>query len=103
MTRTQTVLSLVLLAILAVGCASHTAPAPVDGRVPDADDEVGSIAANLWYVPGRALVCGLGAISAGVVMTLTMGQSYEDASQLMHGGCSGPWIVRSRDIRQAVP
>ena len=103
MIRTQRVISLVLLAVLVAGCATHTAPAPVDGRVPDADDETGSIAANLWYVPGRALVCGLGAISAGVVMTLTMGQSYEDASQLMHGGCSGPWIVRPSDIRQAVP
>ena len=103
MIRTQRIVRLVLLAILVGGCATHTAPAPVDGRVPDADDETGSIAANLWYVPGRALVCGLGAISAGVVMTLTMGQSYEGASQLMHGGCSGPWIVRSSDIRQAVP
>lgn len=103
MIRTQRVISLVLLAVLVAGCATHTAPAPVDGRVPDADDETGSIAANLWYVPGRALVCGLGAISAGVVMTLTMGQSYEDASQIMHGGCSGPWIVRASDIRGAIP
>jgi hypothetical protein len=36
-------------------------------------------------------------------MTLTLGQSYDSASELMHGGCSGPWIVRSADIRQAVP
>ena len=101
--RTQGAAGLMLVTILVAGCATHTAPAPVDGRVPSVDDEIGGIVANLWYVPGRALLCGLGAMSAGVVMTLTMGQSYEDASQLMHGGCSGPWVVRSTDIRQAVP
>ena len=67
-----------LITFLVAGCASHTPPAPANGRMPDTDDDVGSIAANVWYVPGRALVCGLGAISAGLVMTLTLGQSYED-------------------------
>jgi hypothetical protein len=35
-------------------------------------------------------------------MTLTLGQSYEDASQLMHGGCGGLWIVDAEDVREAV-
>ena len=46
---------------------------------------------------------GRGALLAGVTMLLTLGQDYDGASQLMHGGCSGPWTVTSRDIRQAVP
>jgi hypothetical protein len=103
MSSIRRILSLALVAILVVGCASHTPPPPANGRMPDSDDETGSIAANVWYVPGRALVCGLGAISAGLVMTLTLGQSYEEASQLMHGGCSGPWVVGPIDIRQPVP
>ena len=103
MIRTQRVIRLVLLAVLVAGCATHTGPAPLDGRVSDADDETGSIAANIWYVPGRGLVCGLGALSAGAVMTLTLGQSYEQASQIMHGGCSGPWVLQPSDLRQPVP
>ena len=75
---------------------------PVDGSLTRCD-ETGSIAANVWYVPGSALVCGLGAMSAGVVMTLTLGQSYEQASQIMHGGCSGPWVLQPSDLRQPVP
>jgi hypothetical protein len=101
--RTQRVVGFMLLASLLAGCAAHTGPAPLDGRVPDADDEMGSIAANIWYVPGRGLVCGLGALSAGVVMTVTLGQSYEQASQIMHGGCSGPWVLQPSDLRQPVP
>ena len=100
--RTKRVVGLMLVASLVAGCSTHMGT-PLDGRVPEADDESGSIAANIWYVPGRGLVCGLGAISAGVIMTLTLGQSYEQASQIMHGGCSGPWMLEASDLRQPVP
>jgi len=101
--RKQRVVSLMLGAILLAGCATHRNPVAADGRAPATDDEVGAIVADVWYTPGRALLCGGTAIIAGAVMTVTLGQSYESASELMHGGCSGPWIVRPADVRQAVP
>jgi hypothetical protein len=101
--RKRSVVSFVLIAALAVGCATHRPPAPVDGRAPATDDEVGSIVANFWYAPGRAFVCAGSGIMTGLILTFTWGQSYEEASQIMHGGCSGPWIVRPSDIRQAIP
>jgi hypothetical protein len=91
-------LSILLGAVLLTGCAAHTKSEP---RV-QTDDRVGAGVANVWYVPGRALVCGGSAVLAGVVMTLTLGQSYDSASELMHGGCSGPWTVGPREIRAAV-
>jgi hypothetical protein len=108
--RKQRVVSFMLVAALVAGCAAHREgrndwriPTTADGRVLATDDEVGAIAANIWYAPGRAFLCAGSAISAGLVMTLTLGQSYDSASELMHGGCSDPWIVRPADIRQAVP
>jgi hypothetical protein len=95
--------ALVLIAILVGACASHRPPAPADGRVPAADDRAGSVAANILYVPGRGLLCGRSGLSAGLVMLVTFGQSYDAASELLHGGCSGPWTLRPTDIRQAVP
>jgi hypothetical protein len=92
-----------LAAALVAGCATHRPPLPTAERPPAADDQVGMVVANFWYAPGRALVCGGAGVMAGVIMTMTLGQSYDEASQLMHGGCSGPWIVRARDIRAAVP
>jgi hypothetical protein len=91
-----------LVAALVAACATHRPPVAAERAAPATDDEAGGIVANFWYVPGRALVCGGAGIMAGLVMTVSLGQSYEDASQIMHGGCSGPWLVRASDIRGAV-
>ena len=110
--RKQRAVSFMLVSALVAGCAAHRPPAPTewrspttaDGRAIATDDEVGAVIANIWYAPFHALfICPASAIMAGLVMTITMGQSYEAASELMHGGCSEPWIVRPADIRQAVP
>ena len=97
------IVSAVLTIALLAGCATHRPPAPSAGQRPAADETAGSIAANVAYVPGRALVCGGSAILAGVVMLVTFGQSYEGASTLMHGGCSGPWVLGPEEIAKSAP
>ena len=93
----------VLVTILVSGCVAHMPPPLPDGRAPAADDAAGSVAANILYVPGRGILCGGSALLAGVTMLVTLGQEYDGASQLMHGGCSGSWLLGPKDIRQAVP
>jgi len=87
------------LAISLAGCAMHGPARPQ----PQADDASGAVAANFWYAPGRAVICGTSAIIAASVMTMTLGQAYDSASELMHGGCSGPWTVNDQDVRSTVP
>jgi hypothetical protein len=91
--------SVLLVAALLAGCATHYRAEPG----PQGDDRAGATAANVWHVPGRGLVCGASALLAGVVLTVTFGQDYEGASQLMHGGCAGPWTVEAEGIRRAAP
>jgi len=91
------ILSVVLMVVLVTGCAVHSRTAP---QV-EADDTRGADAANVWYVPGRALVCAGAGLLAGVTLTVTFGQEYETASEIMHGGCSGPWFSSPQDIRNA--
>ena len=96
--RARAAVSLVVAMMLA-GCAVHgpTRPQPL------ADDAQGADVANAWYAPGRAITCGTGAVVAGIIMTLTFGNAYDDASQFMHGACSGPWTLGAQDIRNTVP
>jgi predicted small secreted protein len=101
--KKRSVVTIVLVAALLAACATHRPPAGADGRVPGSDDEAGSVAANILYVPGRGLLCGTSGLMAGVVMLVTFGQAYDSASELLHGACSGPWFLGPSEIRQAVP
>jgi hypothetical protein len=47
-------------------------------------------------------MCGGSVLIAAIVMTLTLGQSYDDAVFVARGGCSGPWLVEPTDMRRAV-
>jgi hypothetical protein len=96
--RARAAVSLIV-AVMVAGCAVHgpTRPQPM------ADDAMGADVANVWYAPGRAITCGTSAFIAGLVMTITLGHSYDDASRLMHGACSGPWTVGAQEIRNSVP
>jgi hypothetical protein len=79
--RRQSVVSLLLTATRLTGCVTHRPPAPVNGRAPAGDDEAGSVAANILYVPGRGLLCGASGLLGRIAC--------DSASELMHGGCSG--------------
>jgi hypothetical protein len=88
-----------IAAVALAGCAMHGPARPQS----EADDGAGAVATNFWYTPGRALICGTSAILAGFVMTVTLGQSYDSASEVLHGACSGPWTVSDQDVRNTVP
>src|SRR5262249_57322423 len=95
--------SLILIATLAASCAMHTPPAPMDARPVGTDDKVGAVAANLWYVPSRAFLCGVGATISAVVMTVTLGQGYDSASAIMHGGSNVPFGLQTTSLSPAAP
>jgi hypothetical protein len=72
--------------------------------VPDAERNrglytAGAVAVNVFHVPGRAITCTLGGLTAGAVLLLTLGSAYRAASGVMHEGCGGKWIVTGDDLR----
>ena len=100
---------LVLMFVLAF--AEATVPAwaqqSATAAQPDVDEHTGAsvtgaTVANIWYVPGRALVCGGGLLISATIMTLTFGHSYDDATVVAKGVCSGPWLIRPADIRRSL-
>lgn len=94
---------LLVAALLVAGCATQQPPARVAGPPPAAPGaRTAATIANVWYVPGRAIVCGASAVLSGIIMTLTFGHSYDDAAQIMYGGCSGPWTVQPADVRNTL-
>jgi len=69
------------------------APAPITSGPyePTQGDRVGAGFLNVVYVPGKAIVCGAGALAATGLMLLTLGSGYHAAVDIYHEGCGGKW------------
>ena len=65
---------------------------------PTQGDRVGAGFMNVVYVPGKAIICGAGAVAATGLMLLTLGSGYHAAVDIFHEGCGGKWQLTPYDV-----
>ena len=71
------------------------APAKKDGSA----WEFGAAVVNTVHVPGKAILCGVGAVSGVAVLLLTFGSGYGATARIWDEGCSGKWTVTAADVK----
>jgi hypothetical protein len=91
-----------LLSRAAVVQAAELSTAPVDADVKDSD-RVGAGFLNVVYVPGKAIVCGLGTVASAGLMLLTFGSAYRAAVATFYEGCGGTWVLTPEHVAGKVP
>jgi hypothetical protein len=74
----------------------------IDVEVSDGD-RVGAGILNVAYVPGKAIVCGLGTVVSAVVMLATLGSAYRAAVATFKEGCEGPWVLTPEHVAGKIP
>src|SRR2546430_516283 len=78
-----------------VAPAQEPTPQPADPVQPEshlaesAVYHVGAGIANVFYIPGKGLLCGLGAISGVFVMIVSVGSAPKTAAFFAREGCGG--------------
>ena len=65
---------------------------------PTQGDRVGAGFLNVVYVPGKAIVCGIGTLASAGIMLLTFGSAYDVAVGLFTEGCGGKWALTPYDV-----
>ena len=90
------------VAVVQAQTAPEPSTAPVDADVADSD-RVGAGFLNVVYVPGKAIVCGLGSIASAGVMLLTFGSGYRAAVATFKEGCGGTWVLTPEHVAGKVP
>ena len=91
-----------LLSRAAVVHAAELSSAPVDAEVSESD-RVGAGFLNVVYVPGKAIVCGLGTVASVGVMLITFGSAYRAAVDTFKEGCGGTWVLTPEHVAGKVP
>jgi len=66
-------------------------------------DRVGAGFLNVVYVPGKAIVCGLGTVASAAVMIITLGSAYRAAVDTFKEGCGGTWMLTPEHVAGKIP
>jgi len=91
-----------LLAFLLIGaCAlqSHAEDASQAKDGPGAGATTVAAVSDVFYVPGKAIVCGVSGVLWVATMAITFGTLYQEAAEFVNGGCGGQWVLTGEDIK----
>jgi len=91
-----------LLSRAAVVEAAEISSSAADVEVSDGD-RVGAGFLNVVYVPGKAIVCGLGTVVSAAVVLATLGSAYRAAVATFKEGCDGPWVLTPEHVAGKIP
>jgi hypothetical protein len=79
-----------------------SAPEPVTPPEASAGAVAGAVAVNVFRIPGKTLLCGLGAVTSAGLMLLTFGTQYRAIGAVFREGCGGKWVVGPSDLDRDV-
>src|SRR5262249_7449460 len=60
---------------------------------------VGAGVANVFYIPGKVLLCGLGGAVGIFILIVSIGSQPRPAAYFAREGCGGKWVLTGDDIR----
>jgi hypothetical protein len=102
MTWTRFVAALLTSLLIATGTlesrAADTSPAD---KPAGAGATAAAAVSDVFYVPGKAVVCGVSGVLWVATMALTLGTLYDEAADFVKGGCGGRWVLTGDDIKPA--
>ena len=76
---------------------------PITSHDPTDGDATAAGFLNVVYVPGKAIICTAGVVTATVVMLLTFGAGYRSARGVFEEGCSPPWALTAPYVSGKIP
>jgi len=68
------------------------------GMEPTENQKTGAALMNVVHVPGKVIVCGLGALSTVGILLLSLGSGYRRAAEAFEEGCGGDWVITGEHL-----
>ena len=76
---------------------------PITSKEPTEGDAAAAGVLNVVYVPGKAIICTAGVLTATLLMLLTFGSAYRAAHGVYLEGCSAPWALTADHVSGKIP
>lgn len=59
----------------------------------------GAVVANVFYIPGKGLLCGIGGAVGIFILIVSIGSAPKPAAYFAREGCGGKWVLTGDDLR----
>ncbi len=79
------------------------AGAPATAAEPTDAQKAGAGLMNVFHVPGKAIVCGIGTLTTVTVLLITFGSGYRAAARVFDEGCGGDWVITPDHVSGKIP
>jgi hypothetical protein len=87
-----------LLISLLIATTAPTSWADPEPVTPGKD--AAAAVSDVFYVPGKAIVCGVSGVLWLGAMALTFGTLYQESNDFVKGACGGKWVLTGEDIKE---
>lgn len=74
-------------------------PEPDSRLAESAAYNVGAGIANVFYIPGKGLLCGIGGAVGIFILIVSIGSAPKPAAYFAREGCGGKWVLTGDDLR----
>ena len=74
-------------------------PEPESHMAESAAYNVGAGIANVFYIPGKVLLCGVGGAVGIFILIISIGSAPRPAAYFAREGCGGKWVLTGDDLR----
>jgi hypothetical protein len=98
MHTTRSIAAALVLVLLLTG-ARVTSAEDTSSTMSPEGATAAAVIGDIFYVPGKAIVCGLSGLGYVIAMTLTFGALYQESTDFVKGGCGGQWVLTGEDIK----
>ena len=98
MNATRSIAAVLILVLVVTGTTVVSAADTSPTTSPEGATAA-AVVGDIFYVPGKAIVCGLSGLGYVIAMTLTFGALYQESTDFVKGGCGGQWVLTGEDIK----
>ena len=101
MTLKRCIAALLISLLVSLLIATTPPTSWAEGEPVTPGKDAAAAVSDVFYVPGKAIVCGVSGVLWIGAMVITFGTLYQESNDFVKGACGGKWVLTGEDIKPA--
>ena len=100
MTLKRGIAALLIPVLISLLIATTPPTSWAEGEPVTPGKDAAAAVSDVFYLPGKAIVCGVSGVLWIGAMAITFGTLYQESNDFVKGACGGKWVLTGKDIKE---